>query len=50
MTSLNDPPETIAKIIDEIERIREELFAVQQVMEKVEVAKSIPSTADGDKS
>jgi len=29
MTRVNDPPDTMAKIVDEIDSIREELFNVQ---------------------
>jgi hypothetical protein len=39
VTRLNGPPETIAQIIDEIGRIREGLFAVQRVLEKLEAVK-----------
>jgi len=47
MARVNDPPETITKIIDEIDRIREELFAVQKALEKLEVVKLIRSTDGG---
>ena len=47
MARVNDPQETIPKIIDEIDRIREELFTVQKALEKLEVVKSIRSTDDG---
>jgi hypothetical protein len=36
MASVNDPPKTIAEIIDHIERIREELLVLQRCMEKME--------------
>jgi len=32
-----------SSVIDEIERIREELFVVQKALEKLEVATSIPT-------
>ena len=48
MARVNHPPETIVKIIDEIDRIREELFTVQKALEKLEVVKSIRSTDGGN--
>ena len=36
MASANEPPESIGKIIDDIERIREELLVLQRSMEKME--------------
>jgi predicted nucleic acid-binding Zn-ribbon protein len=32
----NDPPKTLKEMIDELERIREELLALQRSMEKME--------------
>jgi hypothetical protein len=43
MASVHDHTETIAKLIDDMERIREELFVVQKALEKLEVATSVPS-------
>jgi ubiquinone biosynthesis protein UbiJ len=50
MARVNDPPETIAKIIDEIDRVREELFTIQKALEKLEVVKSIRSKTNGGKA
>jgi hypothetical protein len=50
MARVNDSPETIAKIIDEIDRVREELFTIPKTLEKLEVVKSIRSTTDGGKA
>lgn len=36
MSSANDPPKTLGEIIDDIERIREELLVLQKSMEKME--------------
>ena len=36
MSSANEPPENFGKIIDHIERIREELLVLQRCMEKME--------------
>jgi len=41
MASTNEPPKPIGEIIDQIERIREELFILQKSLEKTE---SIEST------
>ena len=44
MTSGMDALDTIAKIADEIERIREELCTVQRSLERLKVVESVPST------
>jgi hypothetical protein len=36
MARVNDPPKTVAEIIDHIERIREELLVLQRSVEKME--------------
>jgi hypothetical protein len=50
MASDNNPPEDITKLIDEIDRIREELFTVQKALEKLEVVQSMRSTTNGGKA
>jgi len=34
----NDAPKTIGEVIDDVERLREELFTVQRNLEKLEIA------------
>jgi hypothetical protein len=36
MTQLNKPPKSIGEIIDQVERIREELLILQGSLEKIE--------------
>ncbi len=43
-------PKTVAKIIDEIERIREDLLVIQRALEKREAATSSRSNTDGGTS
>jgi hypothetical protein len=40
MQRADDPPDKIGKLIDHIERIREELLSIQRSMEKMEDAKT----------
>jgi hypothetical protein len=40
MQRADHPPDKIGKLIDHIERIREELLAIQRSMEKMEPAKT----------
>ena len=40
MQRADDPSDKIGKLIDHIERIREELLAIQRSMEKMEFAKT----------
>jgi hypothetical protein len=37
MTHPQNPPKTIGKLIDEVERIREDLLSLQQQLEKLEI-------------
>ena len=46
---INGSPKTIAKIIDEIERIREDLLVIQRAMETREAVTSSRSKTDGGK-
>ncbi len=39
MAKANDPPLTLATIIDRIERMREEMLEVQRSLEKLELEK-----------
>jgi hypothetical protein len=39
MANVNLPPKTIGEIMDDIERIREELLVVQNALEKMEGVK-----------
>jgi hypothetical protein len=38
MIHASSPPKTLAEVIDEIERIREELLNLQRSLEKIEAA------------
>jgi hypothetical protein len=49
MERATDPPEQIGDLIDRIERIREELFAIQNSMEQMEPPESIASHDDAKK-
>ena len=40
MANVNLPPKTIGEIMDDIERIREELLVVQNALEKMEGVKT----------
>jgi len=40
MTHTQDPPKTIGELIDEVERIREDLFCVQRDLEKIETVET----------
>jgi len=41
MARMNDSPRTLTEIIDEIERIREELLAIQRALEKQEPVETL---------
>jgi hypothetical protein len=45
MTHAQQPPKTIGKLIDEVERIREDLFCIQRELEKLEI---VDTTLSGD--
>jgi hypothetical protein len=47
MTRTQQPPKTIGELIDEVERIREQLFVLQQELEKRE---AIEDLVDPDES
>ncbi len=47
MTRAQQPPKSIGELIDEVERIREELFVLQQELEKLE---TIENLVDPDES
>src|SRR5437899_2977298 len=47
---IDGSPKTVAKIIDEIERIREDLLVIQRALEKREAATSSRSNTDGGTS
>jgi hypothetical protein len=40
MTHAQQPPKTIGKLIDEVERIREILFCLQRDLEKLEIVET----------
>jgi Zn-dependent oligopeptidase len=41
MTSANNQPKTIGKLIDTLDRIREELMTIQRALEKLESIKTV---------
>jgi hypothetical protein len=45
MTHAQKPPKTIGKLIDEVERIREDSFCLQRELEKIEI---VETTLSGD--
>jgi hypothetical protein len=47
ITRAQQPPKAIGDLIDEVERIREELFVLQQELEKLE---TIQKLVDSDES
>jgi hypothetical protein len=40
MTHAQQPPKTIGKLIDEVERIREDLLRLQRDLEKLEIVET----------
>jgi hypothetical protein len=40
MTHPQNPPKTIGELIDEVERIREDLLRLQRLLEKLEIVES----------
>jgi hypothetical protein len=44
MDDTTSKPETIGDVIDQIERMRDELLAIQKVLEKMEVAEPFGGT------
>ena len=40
MTHAQSPPKTIGELIDEVERIREDLFRLQSELEKIEIVET----------
>ena len=43
MTHAQNPPKTIGELIDEVERIREDLFRLQSALEKIEIVETVVS-------
>lgn len=43
MTHTHNPPKGIAELIDEVERIREDLFHLQRELEKLEIVDTVVS-------
>jgi hypothetical protein len=43
MTNVQNPPKKIGELIDEVERIREDLFRLQRELEKIEIIETIVS-------
>jgi hypothetical protein len=50
MTRANIPPKTIGELIDEVERVREDLFRLQRELEKVESVETVLSDDDRKKA
>jgi hypothetical protein len=46
MTHSQNPSKTIGELIDEVERIREDLFRLQRELEKIEIVETIVSDAE----
>jgi hypothetical protein len=47
MTRAQQPPKTIGELIDEVERIREQLFVLQQELEKIETVENLVDPDEG---
>lgn len=47
MTRAQQPPKAIGELIDEVERIREELFVLQQELEKLETIENLVGPDQG---
>ena len=45
MARLANPPKTLERLVDQIERIREELLAIQRKLEKMESANNAGSAS-----
>jgi hypothetical protein len=43
MTHAQNAPKTIGELIDEVERIREDLFRLQSELEKIEIVETVIS-------
>lgn len=50
MTHVNEPPKSIGEIIDQVERIREDLFILQGSLEKIESIERALSDTDNKSS
>jgi len=50
MTHPDIPCKTISQLIDEVERIREELFCLQSELEKIESAGNVTTTGERRKA
>jgi len=44
MAFADNPPQTLGELIDEVERIREELLVLQRSLEKIEIVATVVST------
>jgi len=49
MTHAQNPSKTIGELIDEVERIREDLFHLQRELEKLEIVETVLSDAEEQK-
>jgi hypothetical protein len=49
MARSHEAPQTIGKVIDELERVREELFALQRSLEKIEGTNLAPHRKENGK-
>ena len=43
MGSMVEPPKSLGELIDEVERVREDLFRLQRELEKIEVVETVLS-------
>jgi hypothetical protein len=51
MSDFKKPPKNIGELVDQLDRIREELLTIQRAMEKLEPVKTLPAdSSDGKKS
>jgi hypothetical protein len=50
MAHINEPPKSIGEIIDQVERIREDLFILQGSLEKIESIERALSDTDNNSS
>jgi hypothetical protein len=50
MNRSSDPPKTIGEVIDELEKIQEQLLSLQRSLEKMEPVESAVSSAETGKT
>jgi hypothetical protein len=48
MGRASDPPKTIGEVIDELEKIQEQLLRLQRSLEKLEPVEAVVSSAEFD--